>query len=94
MTNFDQFFYRTAFVGICSGAARIGAITGIVMDEMKLLHPNVTASIVTGMIFLQIGLLFRIIPDLTKSKLPLTWEDTIKIKQTTMELSTDPENQK
>lgn len=78
-------------MGICSGAARIGAIVGIVMDEMKLLHPNLVANIIAGAIFLLSGLLIRILPDCTKSNLPVTWDDVAKIENPIVRAS-DPES--
>jgi len=34
------FNFRTTSTGICSGAARIGAITGIMIGELNLLHSS------------------------------------------------------
>ena len=86
------FFFRTIYTGICSGFARIGAIIGIVMDEMKLLHFNVAVNAMTGIIILLSGLFIQFLPDMTQKNLPKTWEDISKVQYPSYSKKSDLES--
>ena len=68
-------FSRATCTGICSGAARLGAITGIIIGEMKLLHSSFLVNILAGIVTLISALLIKVLPDMTKEKMPVTSKD-------------------
>ena len=72
--------FRTTCTGICSGAARLGAITGIIVGEMKLLHSSMVVNTLAGIVTLISALLIKVLPDMTKEKMPVTSKDIEKVQ--------------
>ena len=76
---------RTTCTGICSGAARIGAITGIILGELKSFHQSPAVVILAG-IFCVISAIFsKVLPDMTKEKMPKNLNDIKKLELETKE---------
>ena len=72
--------FRNTCTGICSTSARIGAITGILLGEMKILNLSHVLLAFTGTLILISGFLIKLLPDMTKHKLPENSEDVLKVQ--------------
>jgi len=72
--------YRSTCTGICSGAARLGAITGIIIGELKLLHSSFAVNALAGIVTLISALLIKVLPDMTKENMPVTSQDIEKVQ--------------
>ena len=66
--------------GICSGAARLGAITGILLGEMKILNGSSTVLILTGILILISAFLIKVLPDMTKHRMPKSNKDVMLVQ--------------
>ena len=77
--SFNSYF-RTTCTGICSGAARLGAITGIIIGELKLLHSSFVVNALAGIVTLISALLIKVLPDMTKENMPVTSQDIEKVQ--------------
>ena len=73
-------YFRTTCTGICSGAARLGAITGIIIGELKLLHSSFVVNALAGIVTLISALLIKVLPDMTKENMPVTSQDIEKVQ--------------
>ena len=72
--------YRNTCTGICSGAARLGAITGILMAEMNILNNSSVVLTFAGTFVLFAAFLIKLLPDMTKHKMPNTVDDVMQIQ--------------
>ena len=74
------FIFRTTCVGLCSGFARIGAITGIVFSEFNILFLNTPVLLLAGALAFLSSILVPFLPEMTKHKLPETYQDIQKVQ--------------
>ena len=72
--------YRITCNGICSGVARLGAITGLIIGEMKILNESPVALTLAGVLIMISAFLIKIIPDMTKHKMPNTVQDVLLVQ--------------
>ena len=72
--------YRITCNGICSGVARLGAITGIIVGEMKILNESPVVLTLAGALIMISAFLIKIIPDMTKHKMPNTIQDVLLVQ--------------
>ena len=72
--------YRNTCTGICSGAARLGAITGILLAEMNILNNSSVVLTFAGTFVAFAALLIKLLPDMTKHKMPNTVDDVMQIQ--------------
>jgi hypothetical protein len=75
-----NFNFRTTSTGICSGAARIGAITGIMIGELNLLHSSFIVNTLAAIVTLLSAVLIKILPDMTKERMPVALDDISKVQ--------------
>ena len=73
-------FFRMTCNGICSGVARLGAITGILIGEMKMLNESQVVLALAGGLILISAFLIKVIPDMTKHKMPNTVQDVLLVQ--------------
>ena len=66
--------------GICSGAARLGAITGLIVGEMKILNESPVVLTLAGVLIMISAFLIKVIPDMTKHKMPNTLQDVLMVQ--------------
>jgi len=71
--------FRNTCTGICSGAARLGAITGILVSELKILDASYVL-LTAGCFVLVSAFLIELLPDMTKHELPNNPEDLMKVQ--------------
>merc|ERR1719510_2743639 len=62
--------YRMNGIGICSGFGRIGGIAGIILGEYNQLPYSKPVIAVVGAMALMTAFLIRILPDMTREKMP------------------------
>ena len=74
------FYFRTTCTGLCSGAARLGAITGIMIGELNLLHSSVIVNVLAALVTLLSAFLIKILPDMTKHRMPVSLQDIAKVQ--------------
>ena len=67
--------YRNIAVGFCSGIGRLGAILGIFLGEHKQLHLSTTVMFVMGFLMMVSAVFLKLLPDLTKHKMPRTLKE-------------------
>ena len=79
-STYFNFNFRTTSTGICSGAARVGAITGIMIGELNLLHSSLIVNTLAAIVTLLSAVLIKILPDMTKERMPVTLEDISKVQ--------------
>ena len=89
-SHFLLWTFRTGFVGLCSGVARIGAITGIILGDYNLFHLFAPVLILVGTLALFSSLLVPFLPDMTKHKMAKTYQDIQKVQFSNS--STSPES--
>ena len=75
-----DFLYRMKGVGICSGLGTIGGIVGIILGEYQKLPYSTTVIAVIGALTLITAFLIRVLPDITKEKMPKTFADLEKLQ--------------
>ena len=71
--------FRNTCMGICSGATRLGAITGILLSELQVLNESYVL-LTAGCFMLVSAYLILLLPDMTKYNLPNTPEDVMKVQ--------------
>ena len=72
--------FRSGFVGLCSGVARIGAITGIILGDYNLFHLFAPVLILAGTLALFSSILVPFLPDMTKHKMAKTYQDIQRVQ--------------
>ena len=80
LTHFELWSFRTGFVGVCSGVARIGAITGIILGDYNLFHLFTPVLILAGTLALFSSILVPFLPDMTKHKMAKTYQDIQRVQ--------------
>ena len=65
---------------MCSGVARIGAITGIILGDYNLFHFFTPVLILAGTLALFSSMLVPFLPDMTKHKMAMTYQDIQKVQ--------------
>ena len=71
--------FRTTCMGLCSGAARLGAITGIMIGEYDLFS-SFGVSLLAAIVTLLSAGFIKILPDLTEERMPVTLQDITKVQ--------------
>ena len=80
MIFYNHIIYRTTCTGLCSGAARLGAITGIMIGELDLLHSSFIVNLLAAIVTLLSAVLIKILPDMTEKRMPVTLHDITRVQ--------------
>ena len=72
--------YRATCTGLCSGAARLGAITGIMIGELDLLYSSFIVNLLAAIVTLLSAVLMKILPDMTEKRMPVTLHDITRVQ--------------
>ena len=75
-----SFDFRSTCTGLCSGAARFGALAGVIVGELEIFHSSIAINIVAGIVTLISGAFIQFLPDMTRQKMPVTFEDIAKVQ--------------
>ena len=89
-----QISSRNVAIGFCSGIGRLGAILGIFLGEYKQLHLSNTVMFVMGFLMLVSAVFLKLLPDLTRHKMPRTLKELEDIQFGTNASSQEDQDQR